>query len=373
MIIRNFFMVTRNFLAVTVVVSCISIMDSAYGMQQRMHKEQERINEELIEVAEKGDVGKVRKLIAQGAHVNYHEDFSYYSYLNLDVFTANAYEEVREKEKAIQGKAYGGTALMKAQSSEMVNVLLDAKADVHARCSFGVTPLLCPKNGVAIEALLASRADVNATDVFGRTPLMVCPNNEIAVKALLRAKADINARNSKGQTPLRSMVRKGKEIAVRELIYAGASVDEQDDRGNTLLYHATYLENYEKIIKMLIYAGLSPHRANNNYETFWTMANKKRKNVAQQALMVLEQAQNDGAYALVLGSSLEVGIVWSEMPTVIRELAAAYMETFSDFDEIVRYWKMRDAGAGFNRCGKRESVEKKNKAKKAGKHDCIVS
>lgn len=109
----------------------------------------------------------------------------------------------------------GNTALYFASSygdDDLVQVLIDAKANVHATNEDIDTPLHhnCEHAGFVpvITALVSAKADVNAKNAQGYTPLMQASMhgrsaNEDVVRALLNAKADATIkRHGTGNTAL---------------------------------------------------------------------------------------------------------------------------------------------------------------------------
>lgn len=128
----------------------------------------------------------------------------------------------------------GQTLLMKAamntSNPDVVNLLIDADADVNAQNKYGLTPLMIAagkNNLAAVKLLLNNGANVNATSKKGITALhlsMFSKNSEL-IKELLRAGADVNAQEEKHITAL--MIASSEEVNaspdIKEmLIKAGA-------------------------------------------------------------------------------------------------------------------------------------------------------
>jgi ankyrin repeat protein len=103
----------------------------------------------------------------------------------------------------------------------VVDLLLDARADVNARDENGATPLISAwtYGEDAAPVLIARGADVNVQDNrHGDTALMVCRNPNVT-RMLLEAGADPYARNSDNKTALdlaRMRDRGGDVVAVLE-------------------------------------------------------------------------------------------------------------------------------------------------------------
>jgi ankyrin repeat protein len=126
------------------------------------------------------------------------------------------------------------TALMIAANYgflDMVNLLIEAGANVNAKSDGGVTALqLCisPKHDesarIAVR-LLAAGADAHVKTGGGNTPLMeaVYMANMDVIKVLLSANVDVNAKNQYGETALMTVFVGGDEPEIVSLLLdAGA-------------------------------------------------------------------------------------------------------------------------------------------------------
>ena len=146
-----------------------------------------------------------------------------------------------------------------AAAPAMVASLLDAGADIGARCPLGETPLHLAATYSwlpVIEALLAGGADVDevtvpapanvhqlaspphAVPVHGQTPLMIAAREggEAGVRLLLARGADVHARDSAGGTALHVAARPwwGENAAiVAMLLAAGADARARNAAGST--------------------------------------------------------------------------------------------------------------------------------------------
>ena len=172
---------------------------------------------------------------------------------------------------------------------DVVEVLIDAGADIEAKSSEGCAPLhyACGDGKLAIVKLLVKAgADVCATDDQGSTCLNVASGNghtetvrylvgltEVDVNAandhsctslhaavmrnnerhpeigqvLIDAGADIEAKNGQGRSPLLMACQVGKLDVVKMLVKAGADVCATDNQGATCLILAAYFGHTETV------------------------------------------------------------------------------------------------------------------------------
>jgi len=132
----------------------------------------------------------------------------------------------------------GSTALQWAvheQRHEMVDLLLEAGADVTTANRHGVSPVwLAAENGDApmLQRLLDAGADANRTMRGGETVLMTAARtgDPDAVRVLLLRGADPNARDAlRGQTALMWAAAKNNAVVVHALAELGADVNARTD------------------------------------------------------------------------------------------------------------------------------------------------
>jgi ankyrin repeat protein len=111
--------------------------------------------------------------------------------------------------------------------------------------------------------LIESGADLATKDEIGNTVLHVaCFQGAVdVVQLLIDAKADVNAQNHNGKTPLMNSV-KNIEVA-KLLIENGADLANKDNDGNTALYLACY-ESAVDVVKLLIDAKADVNAQNND-------------------------------------------------------------------------------------------------------------
>lgn len=176
---------------------------------------------QLMIAAEKGELNRVRALLAKGADVN-----------------------ARAKS--------GHTALTLAAAAGHLNVvkaLLDAGADANTRLfsfhSGEYVALMaamdrCNKDWLKLlDAMIASGGEVNPKEAFSRSPLMygITRYDLVLVKALIARGADVNLKNAAGTTPLMTVIMsRGPRVEmVKLLMEAGADPDVRSDDGKTAL------------------------------------------------------------------------------------------------------------------------------------------
>ena len=144
---------------------------------------------------------------------------------------------------------------------EIVKILLERRANINWRNSFGATPLhfasICSHPKI-IELLLDCGAIVNQQDIQGETSLhwaIEKGGNLAAVQILLDRGAEINSRNCLGATPLHYAASLGgQQAVVKLLLNRGARVNLQVRAGDTPLDVAIQTGNQEvaQLIKVHI-------------------------------------------------------------------------------------------------------------------------
>ena len=175
----------------------------------------------------------------------------------------------------------------------VTTLLLEAGADVHARANQR-TALHRAETAGVVDVLLAAGADINATGRFG-TPLMTSIRSfgrnsgdslsEVIGRLLARG-ADPNERSRIGQTALHATAFAGP-AAITALLDAGADPLLGDINGETLLHTlAKYTSVGLTRIPLLLDAGVDVDLPNNNGETPLHLAAGEGRAGANVALLL---------------------------------------------------------------------------------------
>ncbi len=250
----------------------------------------------------------------------------------------------------------GTTALhwaVRADSLEIVELLILAGADVGAANRYGVTPLgLACTNGNAsvVDALLTVGADPNTATPQGETVLMVAArtgrveavnlllaagatvdateswrgqtalmwaaaeNHTAVINALVDAGADIEARSNGSLTPLLFAVREGQPDAVRALLAAGADISAAARNGTAPLGLAIVNAHYE-LAKLLLDEGADPNASDPRRSALHALAWIRRPGSGRPPLQTGNLDSLELVRALLeRGADPNVRIDWKEIP-----------------------------------------------------------
>lgn len=157
------------------------------------------------------------------------------------------------------------TPLYYATSSnnvEAVSLLLARGADVDGRSTFGLTALMTGNNEEIVQILLDANADVKLTDDAGEDALMERATSPGIVRLLLSAGADPRAASIDGATAL--ILAAGEPESVRLLLDAGADPHAANNSGETALWAAAS-SGVPESIRLLLGSGASPSVTSTNY------------------------------------------------------------------------------------------------------------
>ena len=175
----------------------------------------------------------------------------------------------RTKEGWLPGTG-GRTALHSLEyvDTDVVEVLIDAGADIEAKDPCGQSPLHCAseKGEIAIvKVLVEAGAEVCARDNYGNTCLKcaACYGHTETVRYLVGLKeVDVNQRDCMGCTALRSTAGTVHADVVEVLIDAGADIEAKDDVGYSPIRWAC-IHGYIAVVKVLLKAGAKVCHADN--------------------------------------------------------------------------------------------------------------
>ena len=157
--------------------------------------------------------------------------------------------------------------------SEIVNMLIEAGADVNISTNDGITALMIAAHHnqtEIIKELAAHGVNLEAKDSNEDNALTIAikAGQIDSVKTLIQAGANVNTRNKKGVTAL--MMASVSEKAVKNpeilkaLINAGANINARDDElGATALIIASAIGTNPEIISELLNAGANPNLTSN--------------------------------------------------------------------------------------------------------------
>jgi hypothetical protein len=159
---------------------CVTTVCAAQATQQQ-----------LVEAVKSGNVSTVRKLLAQRANVNAHDEDGY-------------------------------TPLMFAvYSPDMFQLLAAHGADLNAADARGRTVLMHAAGAreayKVVNFLLEKGANTSVRDAQGNTALMIAVENPTTVKLLLSYKADCHARNNRSENVFDIAMRLGAANTMRVL------------------------------------------------------------------------------------------------------------------------------------------------------------
>lgn len=194
--------------------------------------------------------GVVDLLIAAGAEIDATMDNSGFTPLHWAAMKEHA-EAVSSllhagaNPHAIAGDQYQALsfAVNSRENAGMVKQLLEAGVDVNFAGKAGFTPLMNTESPEILQILLDAGADLEAQDENGRTALMwaVQPfyKNERTVAFLLESGAELETRDNAGRTALLvSLESDAVPAALQVLIDAGVDLSVKDSAGRSALDYA---------------------------------------------------------------------------------------------------------------------------------------
>ena len=237
----------------------------------------------LMRASEEGYLATVMALLAAGADVDVSRSEGGRRYANSALEIALDGEQTEIAKALIRHgadvNACGGnnwTALHRAsigieESSRIIDMLLDAGADIAAKTDSGRTPLHVAVEHKASEATLALMrrgASVHEQDADGKTALHSAQTAQVS-RALLQHGARVDATDSDGNTALHLAVDRDEVETALALLQHGARVNATNNDGNTALHVACRgLKSHVKVtVDFLLRWGLSEVAVNNASQT----------------------------------------------------------------------------------------------------------
>ncbi|AVP87781.1 hypothetical protein phytr_8490 [Candidatus Phycorickettsia trachydisci] len=165
-------------------------------------------------------------------------------------------------------------------TTDVVQILLQAKANINATDKKGQTPLIHAvkrDNLLISQILLNNNADISVQDLQGRDALRHAIINNASsdlVRLLINNGADINSSDSKGITPLILATQYDNDQAVELLIDRGADVSAKDHVFQSALCYAA-LNNNLDILKSLLRADAFRKENFLNHDRLFQLATHK--------------------------------------------------------------------------------------------------
>jgi ankyrin repeat protein len=233
------------FLMVLANIPNIMGMEEPATKRQRMLSEEskESLDLQLKEAVLQGNYAEIKQLIEAGAHVNAAYNYSEaVNHILCDYQVTPLHLSARRRHK------------------EIVSLLLECGADVHAHNGKGEEPLfVAAMNGdIAIAKLLLDKgAYVSANDRYDATPLHIAINNteEKMARFLISKGASVNGPYGYSVTPLHLAIRNNLRALAKFLIAMGAHLNAVDHTGRTPLYHAVSSNANLEMVEFLIKQG----------------------------------------------------------------------------------------------------------------------
>ena len=196
----------------------------------------------------------------------------------------------------------------------IVSQLLERKAEVHAKDSFGRNAIhyAAAGNSTSIIHILLRNATsgecINAVDGEGRSALGLASEKgrRIAVALLIFYGADVKTRDRDGWTPLHRTAENGHEEMAQLLLNRGAEVNAKDDDGWTALLRGSS-NGHEATVRLLLDCGAHIEAASSGG---WTALLRAASNGHKATVRLLldrgariEAASSDGRTALLQAAS----------------------------------------------------------------------
>lgn len=258
-----------------------------------------RTASEMVTAAQRGDVARIKELLAAGGNANDVDPETGRTALHFaarenraDVVTLllDSKADVNAVDRT------GKSALTLAAENSAVDttrLLIQRGADVNKRDQIGGTPLTWAcglGNAATVQLLIDNGADLAVVDVNGLTPLIWAAGigKPESVRILLARKPDLSVKDGvTGDTALMRAVRSGKTESVKLLIEAGADVGTPNRQGFTPIQMAAMSGNLEKV-KMLVDAKADLAGTDANGRTALDLANRRSDAAGKEVAAYLQ-------------------------------------------------------------------------------------
>jgi len=231
-----------------------------------------KLGSELLKACMRGDLGRVKTLLDQGAdpdsatrHGNCSAVFVVSCLGYADVLDALIEKKARLTNKGDARQVF--PSLIYAAKNGHLRVLeklIREKTDLNGRDEDGDTALtLAAEKGHVdvIDFLTSHGANVNVSNKAGESPLFLAADSghKEAVRSLLEKKANPNSRDKRGRTPLIAASTIGDRDIVNALLERGAEVDAADEKGKTAVIEAVRHGHLE-VLNLLLEKGAKPDK-----------------------------------------------------------------------------------------------------------------
>ena len=286
------------------------ILEKLVSAKGRWNRDRQAKNRVLISKSEVGEKRLVRYLISRGARAN-----------RLEL---------------------GTTALIAATryaDEEMLEMLLEAGADVNQTNEKGISPLLRASqwgNEVAVEWLLEHGADVNQTAANGDSALSTASlyHNAGVVRLLLAHGADPNLADWLGYTSLELAILHGDRSVVQDLIEAGAECDLTEKKALLLMKYA-FRNNIPEFVEIALNDCLTrDFRFYNRFSPEWVAAYYGHEEI----LRIFDQGKSGRVEKEIAGPALTPASELTERPRLLSGMPVGYPQQLASRygDQIVR-------------------------------------
>lgn len=206
-----------------------------------------KINEPLLMCpVYRGDINLVKFLISNGVDVNLQNDYgstalmsaSQTGYIEIVRLLLAAGSDVNKRDN----KGYSALRIAVLHNSlNVFKLLIQAKADIEADKNSILIDSCRGNYTEIVKLMLEAKANVNTTNEYGASPLMYAacfPTTEVLEKLIISG-ANINGKDNKGRTALMYAVERGAIESVKVLLQAKADPKVKDQNGQTAFYIAS--------------------------------------------------------------------------------------------------------------------------------------